>query len=372
MNYHRAKETNDFYETPVSVAMNLVALGSSYIRKATLVVDAGAGRGALTKFLPRHKTVGVEMDKKLAKASNFVCRDFLRWMPPKSADPDSTVVVTNPPFNIGDGSKKSGVVEFCKHAAAFASTIVVLAPYTHRRIKRVNEMPRMFHMVKERDFGRVKFCTIDGKCRDVNVVGQVWVKRKTERKLVQLSPLACDTKKWGFVALKSSDSGNVRGPRAPNAVLARFHNGDTVCQMGGLSYKGKSSYAHALARIRSGRLGSHILLRVVDKDLFTRCLRKAGPTIRKYAWEIFSCGPVSLSQREFYTLLRQTCGHIKMKKSDVGGRGPKSSASKKRDVGGRGPKSSASKRQGPKSSGGPSLKKNSVKNKGKVKVKVQG
>lgn len=101
--------TSDDWQTPNREAEAIARLTLSCEQ---VIIDAGAGRGQITKFLPNDRTIyAVERNRvrvangeAIAPCAIWINQDYLEYYPPQKAD----LVIANPPF--------SQTLEFIAHS----------------------------------------------------------------------------------------------------------------------------------------------------------------------------------------------------------------------------------------------------------------
>lgn len=291
----------DFYRSPPEVALVVKRLGAPYFESAALVVDAGAGDGALFDVLPPETRVGVELNPQMAAARGFENKDFLSYTSPSGIPPERVVVVSNPPFRIHNGpSKRTGCLQFMDQAITFAHTLVFVVPFTQRRFSRASQVPPCLHLIAEVDVGPVNFKT-HSKTSKVAVAVQVWQVRATRRVDPVLPPCRCPSdadERWGFRLLRGKECKTAR----PHVLICRFR-GQGVCSLETMLWDGDDKFDDALDRIRGGQVGTYMAANVSNHAKFRAAFEAMAPHMATYVNRIASTKTVSISQAEMFYFL---------------------------------------------------------------------
>ncbi len=135
-----------------------------------LVVEPSAGNGSFYLQIPTQKKVGLDL---APDHPQIQTADFFTWRP--SASAENLLVVGNPPF----GRVSSLAVRFFSHAAEFASVIAFIVPRTFRRISVQEKLPRLFHLVFDKDIP-LRPCAFQ-PAMNVKCCWQIWERRSVER-----------------------------------------------------------------------------------------------------------------------------------------------------------------------------------------------
>jgi len=144
--------------------------------KYEVIVEPSAGSGAFLEYLPKNKTVALDIEPDI---SSIIKMDFLDTRPPLNY---KYLVIGNPPF----GKNSSLAKKFFNHAATFADTIAFVLPRTFRKVATVNQLNLNFHKVHDELLPLESFECPDGTPYSVPCVFQIWKKRSTLREKINL------------------------------------------------------------------------------------------------------------------------------------------------------------------------------------------
>ncbi len=148
-------------------------------------VEPAAGDGAFLKYLPKGRSVGVEVDPVLLRRHpEYVGADleqggFLsldaRDLGLEGIPPSQIVILGNPPFSTPkfDGRSNNVALDFVNHAAQLGDTVAMILGNTFRRPTTQSKVDPRFHLVFDQNMPHKSF-TMDGKPTHVTTVFQIW------------------------------------------------------------------------------------------------------------------------------------------------------------------------------------------------------
>lgn len=151
-----------------------------------LVVEPSAGDGAILEFLPRKRTIALDLEPaaKGIKQANFFDFEMYRLVtePPFPKEPKTkrdryVIVAGNPPF----GQNASLAVKFFNHASTFADEIRFIVPRSFRKDSVQRRLCDFFHLRHDEDLPKNSFLK-DGQPYDVPCCFQIWVRAAKHRR----------------------------------------------------------------------------------------------------------------------------------------------------------------------------------------------
>lgn len=177
--------TNDELAQRIVGLLQQVMAREGYRWNALRFVEPAAGDGAFLKYLPRGRSVGVEVDPELLERhpeyiaaslqdGGFLALDAsdlgLRGVPRANI-----VFVGNPPYSVPkfDGRSNNVALDFVNHAASMGDTVAMILGNTFRRPTTQSKIDPRFHLVLDVDMPQKSF-TMDGKPAHVTTVFQIW------------------------------------------------------------------------------------------------------------------------------------------------------------------------------------------------------
>lgn len=173
------KNNLDQYYTNMSKVKNIIGnLPNKYF-----YIEPSAGDGAFTKLLTSKNCDYLAYDLE-PKAINIIKSDFFNVKILKSKLHTKIKVIGNPPF----GKNSSLAIKFFNHAASFKDVeeIMFILPKTFKKVSIHNKLNLYFHLKKSIDLPYKSFL-LDGKEYDVPSCYQVWVRRKSKRKIINIT-----------------------------------------------------------------------------------------------------------------------------------------------------------------------------------------
>lgn len=164
-----ARELDQFYTLNKIAARCIRCLARRYDLVSSLLVEPSAGDGAFSGQLPVN-TIAFDIEPKfrgILKANflSFELRSEFR-----------TITVGNPPF----GRNACLAVDFFNHAARQSDVIAMIFPRSFLKASIENRLDHTFHLVYSKEVPPNAF-KLDGECRDVAAVFQIWERRATPR-----------------------------------------------------------------------------------------------------------------------------------------------------------------------------------------------
>lgn len=144
--------------------------------KYEVIVEPSAGSGAFLEFLPKNKTVALDIEPDNLSIAKM---DFFDTSPPLKY---KYLVIGNPPF----GKNSSLAKRFFNHAATFANTIAFIVPRTFRKVSTTNQLCLHYHKVQEIALPDDAFELPDGTPYLTPSIFQVWERKKSQRQKIIL------------------------------------------------------------------------------------------------------------------------------------------------------------------------------------------
>ncbi len=176
-----------------------------------LVVEPSAGNGSFLNQIPTKNKVGLDI---LPEHTDVLQQDFFSYSPPKNTK--KILVIGNPPF----GKVSSLAIKFFNHAAEWADMIAFIIPRTFRRVSVQNKLNTHFHLIRDDEIPTHP-CSFTPRM-SVKCCFQVWEKKRTKRKLVQLPTTHED---WEFLKLGPKDGNNQPTPPQGADFAIRAYGG---------------------------------------------------------------------------------------------------------------------------------------------------
>jgi len=148
-------------------------------------IEPAAGDGVFLKYLPKERSVGIEVDPILLKQHpEYVAADlqqggFLALEPQdlglQNIPRSNIIVIGNPPYSIPklNGRSQNVALDFVNHAATFGDTVAMILGNTFRRPTTQSKVNSHFHLVFDIDMPEKSF-TVDGKVTHVTTIFQIW------------------------------------------------------------------------------------------------------------------------------------------------------------------------------------------------------
>ena len=181
----------DKFYTKESAVRRLIDLLD--LKEYDFIVEPSAGDGAFLRQLSGFKVIALDIAPDNPK---IVQRDFFEFEVGKKNKESNILTIGNPPF----GKNSSLAVRFFNHAAKFSSCIAFVVPRTFRKSSLQNKLDLNFHLQEEHVLPRASFYLPTGEDYEVPTVAQVWVRKDTQRRKVNLL-----TRHKDFEFLGSSD-----------------------------------------------------------------------------------------------------------------------------------------------------------------------
>lgn len=144
--------------------------------KFDVIVEPSAGDGSFLKFLPKKKSIGIDV---APQASNIIKSNFLDWLPEKIPAHSRVLTIGNPPF----GARASMALKFIDHANAFSDVVAFVLPMSFNKYTFQNMLPRNLHLIESTDCSDF-YQTSSGLVK-VNTVFQIWERRKEIRSKIE-------------------------------------------------------------------------------------------------------------------------------------------------------------------------------------------
>ncbi|MDA9846994.1 hypothetical protein N9C10_03610 [Flavobacteriaceae bacterium] len=176
-----------------------------------LVVEPSAGDGSFLNQIPTKKKIGLDI---LPEHTDVLQQDFFSYSPPENTK--KILVIGNPPF----GKVSSLAIRFFNHAAEWADMIAFIIPRTFRRVSVQNKLNTQFHLIHDEEIPTHP-CSFTPQM-SVKCCFQVWEKKRTKRKLVQLPTTHED---WEFLKLGPKDENNQPTPPEGADFAIRAYGG---------------------------------------------------------------------------------------------------------------------------------------------------
>ena len=151
-----------------------------------LIIEPSAGDGAFFKYLPKEKTIAIDLEPKAKEIAEV---DFLHfhattkiWLSTSLLKLGDKKILTigNPPF----GKNSSLARKFFNLSAEYSDTIAFVLPRTFRKPSVVNHLNRKFHLTHEEILPLDSFYTPEEESYKVPTVIQLWEKKKEDRKII--------------------------------------------------------------------------------------------------------------------------------------------------------------------------------------------
>jgi len=146
-----------------------------------IILEPSAGAGAFLPYLPKDKTVALDLDPKHSLVQE---QDFLEYQGPKDK---RVLTIGNPPF----GRRAKLAKDFIKKAAEFSEVIAFILPAIFMKPGFTNTLPPYFHLVHTTEDINT-FELPSGTTHRVNCCFQIWEKRKVKREKVILKDSHAD------------------------------------------------------------------------------------------------------------------------------------------------------------------------------------
>lgn len=144
-------------------------------------IEPSAGDGSFFSLLPHDQRTGIDLDP---RGDGIKKADFLKWEP-KRLNPDSCVIIGNPPF----GKRSTLAIDFFNHGARMADTIAFIVPRQFQKYSVHSKLDTNFRLIKDFDLQEDAFRTPNGKDYRVRCAFQIWTRKETEyRNLRILTP----------------------------------------------------------------------------------------------------------------------------------------------------------------------------------------
>ena len=155
------------------------------IWKNLYFIEPAAGDGIFLRYLPRPKTIAVEVDPLLLqKHPDYVPASienggFLALTPNdlriSKIDRSNVVFIGNPPFSVPKfgGRSNNVALDFVNHAASMGDTVAMILGNTFRRPTTQSKINSKFHLVFDMDLPQKSF-TMDGVPTHVTTIFQIW------------------------------------------------------------------------------------------------------------------------------------------------------------------------------------------------------
>tara|TARA_R100001244_G_scaffold129550_1_gene101071 strand:- start:1405 stop:2409 length:1005 start_codon:yes stop_codon:yes gene_type:complete len=167
------KNELDKYYTNIDVAHHCATLLD--FSQYDLVIEPAGGNGSFLSFLPRDKTIAIDLEP---DAQNIHQLDFFDTNPPRKF---KYLVIGNPPF----GKNSSLAKRFFNHAASFADTVAFILPRTFRKISVTNGLDLNFQLEHEELLPLNSFHLSDKSSSSIACIFQIWRKKKEKRQRVE-------------------------------------------------------------------------------------------------------------------------------------------------------------------------------------------
>jgi predicted RNA methylase len=166
-----ARQLDQFYTKGKLAARYLKRLGRRYDLGACVLLEPSSGAGAFSKQMPV-STIALDIDP---KGPGIVKANFLEV---QIISESRIVIVGNPPF----GKNACLAVRFFNHAAWQSHVIAMIFPRSFLKSAIENHLNGAFHLVHCEEVPPNSF-ELNGECRDVGAVFQIWERRAMPRML---------------------------------------------------------------------------------------------------------------------------------------------------------------------------------------------
>ena len=169
----------DQYFTKRSVAQGYIEITNKLFpfKDYDLILEPSAGEGAFLDYLPKGKSLGVDIDP---QRKDVVEQDFFEYSTNKK-----TLTIGNPPFGI----RNKLSVRFFNHAANFSDTIAFIIPNPWKMYSIHKRLDNRFKLVYEEQLQPFSFQKqgkspgkrhLEDNSTNVNCVFQIWTKEETD------------------------------------------------------------------------------------------------------------------------------------------------------------------------------------------------
>jgi hypothetical protein len=168
------KNTKDQYYTKSATAKRCIETILALLPETAVYqwIEPSAGAGVfLNNLPPAFEKIGVDLEP---KSPNIQQGDFLKWVPPISAD--GRIFFGNPPF----GKQSSLAKSFIKRAAQYSNVIAFILPRSFVKPSMSNAFPLEFHCIHSEELEKNAF-EVNGVEYDVPCVFQIWQKKSVNR-----------------------------------------------------------------------------------------------------------------------------------------------------------------------------------------------
>ena len=257
----KRKTIDKFYTNPniVKECMELVKQNLN-IEENNLCIEPSAGNGSFISdiklLFKNYQFYDLEPEH-----NEIIKQDYLDYDYSKIDKKFNKIhIIGNPPF----GRQSSLAIKFIKKSSEYCDSISFILPKSFKKDSLQTHFPLNFHLICEYDLPEKSFL-INKKEHDVPCVFQIWVKKKTHRKIPEkLSPI-----KYKFV--KKKDDHDISFRRV--GINAGCVDRETT---------NKSSQSHYFIKF--------------DMELTDELFNKL--TIINYECKNNTCGPKSISKPE--------------------------------------------------------------------------
>lgn len=166
----RKVETEQYY-TNKDLAKRCISLIEKFygLDQFDIILEPSAGDGSFYNFLPKNKTVAIDVDPKHESVQKL---DFFDYVPPENR---KIITVGNPPF----GARGSLAMKFIDKACNFSDVVAFILPRSFKKYTFMDRICPYFHLIEQFDCD--SFNTPNGEELNIKCVFQIWERRNFKR-----------------------------------------------------------------------------------------------------------------------------------------------------------------------------------------------